>query len=494
MISGQRRILRDVQLVGLSVRSTAEKSKIESPPDRSHDIQGTNATTTEMLHVTEATLAQWKAVEMFKVGQSYTSCFLTKTDDADNVELHSSVCVACISRRWMGLSCSHPGRDSRSSAVDVKQQHHIIVVCCAEFFGGLAAESIRRSVVCLSRANQFLHPTVWGTMVSISIVPVSAFLLLVAFWVAVALLHRVQQPLRYIAQRLVLSVMALWYITSVPVIKATLSAVLCVRAYNVLDGIPNDDGTIDTTREEEMSYWAVDTSLKCFEGDHLILAIWILLSVSIVYGGLLIVFISILASAKGLLDHPDSWVYRTTGFLYRGYGSGWRRYWEVTTVLRKAIVAFLVFCAHRFDSLIFVTCAAIFIIVAIGAQIVVMPYREKFCDLNRIDLFALFVLCFTILIANMLESEGVTKEWRRLALSIICVVLNTFAFLVLLSFLFSYCVQCIRLSTSECGTYIDADAGTRKILTIWLNCQIQSLAQFMGFGRFHDQSSLSSDV
>ena len=414
---------------------------------------------------------------------------------ADNAELRSSDSADCIFECWMGIACSHPGKDSRSSDVYVDHLHYLIVVlCCIEFISGLAAESIRRSVVCLSKAKQFLHSTVWGTIVSVSVVPVTAFLLLIAFWMVMALVYQMQRPLRYIAQRSLLSLMALWYITSASVIKTTLSVVLCVRVYNVLDGTQNDEKIIDTTKYEEISYWAVDTSLRCFEGQHLMLVIWILPFVSIVYVGLLIFFVFILTSPKELLDHPDRWVYRTTGFLYRGYGSGWRRYWEVAIVLRKAIIAFLVFCAHRFDSLGFITSLAIFILLAMGLQIVVMPYRKEFDALNKIDLSALFVSHLTILIASILESEGLTKEWRGMTLSIICVVLNISTFLVLLSFLFKYCAKCIKLSMSECGTHIDADAGTLKILTIWLGYNLQSLMPYVGFGRSPDESSLSSGV
>ena len=414
---------------------------------------------------------------------------------ADNAELHPSDSADCNLECWMGISCSYLRRDSRFSDVYVNHPHHlIVVVCCIEFFSGLAAEGIRRSVVCLSRANQFLYPTVWGTIVSISIVPVTAYLLLVAFWTGVALVYQMQRPLRYIAQRSLLSLMALWYITSASVIKTALSVVLCVRVYNVLDGTQNDNKIIETTKYEEISYWAVDTKLKCFEDQHLILVLWILPFVSIVYVGLLIAFISILASFKELLDHPDRWVYRTTGFLYRGYGSGWRRYWEVAIVLRKAIIAFLVFCAHRFDSLVFITLATIFIMLAMGLQIVAMPYRKELDILNRIDLSALFVSQLTILIASMLENEGLMKEWHGMMLSIICVVLNISTFLVLLSFLFNYWVKSIKLSMSECGTHIDADAGTLKILTIWLDCIFQSVTPYVGFDKPHDQKSLFSDV
>ena len=403
----------------------------------------------------------------------------------DNTELHSSDGTDCISKRRVGISCSHRGTDSRFSAVDGNQPHHLIVVCCAEFFGGLAVESIRRSVVCLSKANQFLHPTVWAAIVSVSLVPVTVFLLLVAFWMSIALIHQVQRPLRYIAQRSLLSLVALWYITSVPVIKTTLSVLLCVNAYNFMGA---------TEEVEEISYWAVDTSLRCFEGDHLKLVIWIVSFVSVVYGGLLIFFISVLALAAEPEDQTDSWVYRTTGFLYRGYGTGWRRYWEVVIVLRKAILAFLVFCAHRFDSLFPITCAAVFITMAMGLQIVVMPYREDFSVLNRIDLSALFVSHLTIMIASMLKSDHLSDDWRGLTLSSICVVLNISTFLGLLSFLLRYSMDYARLLMNECGRHVEANAGSLRVLMIWMHTNVQWLVHSVGFGKYDDLSSLSSGV
>ena len=125
---------------------------------------------------------------------------------------------------------------------------------------------------------------------------------------------------------------------------------------------------------------------------------------------------------------------------------------------------------------------------------VVVSYREKFDSLNRIDLFSLFVSLLTIMFEIMLESGGLSKEWYGMTLSIICAVLNISTFLVLLCFLFNYWVKSIKLSMSECGTHIDADAGTLKLLKIWLGYMFQSVAPYVRFDRHHDQKSLFSDV
>ena len=66
MLSGQRQISRGIQLSELSIRNMAETSRAEAPPESSHEVEGTNAST-GMVHVTEAALAQWRVTEMFKV-------------------------------------------------------------------------------------------------------------------------------------------------------------------------------------------------------------------------------------------------------------------------------------------------------------------------------------------------------------------------------------------------------------------------------------------
>ena len=355
-------------------------------------------------------------------------------------------------------------------------------------------ESIRRSVVCLEGEDQSLHPTAWACIVSVCFVPASVFLLFVVFWITVALLsQRFRRPICYVIQRSLLSLMALWYITSVPVIKTTLSTVLCVNAYNTLDALRENE-IVNATEGEVISYWAVDTSLKCFDGDHLLLVILILSFVGLVYGGLLIAFIVILRSSKEQLSDTDSWIYQTMGFLYRSYGHGRRRYWEVAVVARKAGIAFLVFCSHRFDSLLPIIGVAVFLTLAMGLQMVAMPYRQKFDGLNRIDIFSLFTSLLTTLLSAMLKSESLTVDAGRLTVSVLCVLINITTLIVLVSFLLGYVVAYVRLSLIESGTILDSDASTLHVLRIWLSSQTQSVSDFLGFCKSDDLSSICSGI
>ena len=99
--------------------------------------------------IAEAIMAQWKAIEMFKLRQLDTFSSFAIAGTTDNTERHSSDGTDRISGRREDHSCSHRSRDCRFSVVQLSHLYRpMIVVCCyAEFFAGLVTESIRRSVV-----------------------------------------------------------------------------------------------------------------------------------------------------------------------------------------------------------------------------------------------------------------------------------------------------------------------------------------------------------
>ena len=355
-----------------------------------------------------------------------------------------------------------------------------------EFLGGLASESVRRSVVCLSTEDSFLQPTASAFIVVVCVIPCVAFLLLALFWTTIALFYCVERPVRYLAKRLLLSVMVLWYISSVAVIKTALSMGLCVSVYDIVS---------PAKHVEKISYWVVDTDLQCFRGDHLTLVVLILTFVVLVYVGLLVFFVWALGSSGESLTDTTSWVYETTGFLYRSYRLGSCQYWEVVVLVRKATIAFLVFSAHRFNSHLPIAGLAAFISVALGTQIVVMPYRQRFNDLNATDSASLFVSLLSTLAASALRSEGFEDEaWGRTIITVSCVVLNVVTFAVLSCSLFAHFVDYLRLRLSEEGRPIDLGAGAVHVIRVWLSVELQQLLCFVGLNKPDDASNLSDGI
>ena len=145
-------------------------------------------------------------------------------------------------------------------------------------FGGLASEGIRRSVVCLTSKHLSLHPTAMALVVSVCVVPCAVLLCWIVFWAAKSRRSGSDGLHRYLFKRCLLSAMVIWYVTLVPVLKTALSVFLCVDVHDSADF-----AQVNATR----MYWAVDTGMRCYEGDHWKLLYGVVVAfVCPVYGGL----------------------------------------------------------------------------------------------------------------------------------------------------------------------------------------------------------------
>ena len=93
-------------------------------------------------------------------------------------------------------------------------------------------------------------------------------------------------------------------------------------------------------------------------------------------------------------------------------------------MLRKVAITFLAFCANRFDSVTPISGIAYVITFAIVAHILAMPYRERFNELNKLEVAVLFVSQMTTQAATMLKDGGFPHNYLRELLTVACVLLN----------------------------------------------------------------------
>ena len=337
----------------------------------------------------------------------------------------------------------------------------------AELLGGLASDGIRRSVVCLTSKHLSLHPTALALVVSVCVVPCAVLLCWIVFWAAKSSRSGRDRLQRYLSKRCLLSAMVIWYVTLVPVLKTALSIFLCVHVHDSADF-----AEVNVTH----MYWAVDTGMKCYEGDHWKLVYGVVVAfVCPVYGGLLALFVVYLNSPPQHLTYERGWAYQTTGFLYRSYRMDRRRYWEVAIVSRKATIAFLVFCAHLFDNPLPITGVAYIIMLAILAQIMAMPYREDFKDLNRMELASLFVSLATTLAASMLKDESYPENFTRELLTVACALLNTIAFCVFVFYILKFAAEFLKHRMRARGEHVASDAGMFYVLAHWISYEVNRL-------------------
>ena len=364
----------------------------------------------------------------------------------------------------MDDSSGHYG-DSRRLDQDLVSLALSTVVLFTELLGGLAPDGIRRSVVCLYSKQSFLQPTAMALVVSVCIIPCAVFLCWIVFWAVSSARPESHRLPRYPSKRCLLTLMVIWYITLVPVLKTALSVFLCV---NVHDSAAFEE--VDATH----MYWAVDTAIKCYEGDHRILVYGVVAGfVCPVYGGLLALFTYVLKSPFQHLIYKRGWAYQTTGFLYRSYRMDRRRYWEIAIIARKAMIAFLVFSAHLFDSGVPIIGVAYTIMLAILAQSLAMPYREEFKDLNRIELASLFVSLATTLAASMLKDESYPENITRMLLTGVCAFLNVIAFFWFCFYTLDFTVEFLKHKLQEHGEHFASDAGKFRILMHWISYEVR---------------------
>ena len=312
-----------------------------------------------------------------------------------------------------------------------------------------------------------MHPTALAFAFNVCFVPVVVFFFWVVLWTVRAVGYGNDRPRRYLEKRCMLSLMALWYVTLVPVLKTAMSIGLCVDVDDAFD-VFSENGTT--------KYWAVDTDIKCFEDDHAKLFYFVVLAfICPLYGGLLIVFVLFLRAAAKHLCDKDGWVYETTGFLYRSYSLGRRRYWEVAIVFRKVVIAFMVFCAHLYDSVVPMTGVALVITLAIVAQIVAKPHRTEFKDLNKFELTSMFVSLVTTLVAITLRQEDFPEDITRELSTAACVLLNLITFSVFAFQVLKFGADYVRYSLLECGEDAALDAGTFGVLRQYIGYEINNL-------------------
>ena len=90
-------------------------------------------------------------------------------------------------------------------------------------------------------------------------VPMLVTALYFIFWAIV--LVRLKESIDYLIKRCILSFMAVSYLSYIALTKTAVNVLSCVDVYD--SAKLGDDSTT--------AYWAVDTSLECYEGSHAVL-------------------------------------------------------------------------------------------------------------------------------------------------------------------------------------------------------------------------------
>ena len=251
-------------------------------------------------------------------------------------------------------------------------------------------------------------------------VPVAVISFFGLFWLFVTV--RNKRDFLFFLKRSVLSAVAVFYISYISVTRTLVNILNCIEVHDSIDVM------VDSTSD----YWAVDTSLRCYEGAHATLAGAV--------GWPILVLFSLgypVAMACVIVRHvqeevKEGWIYDVAGFMYRSYR---RRfvYWESVIMLRKAVLAVVVVFAYPLGGNLQAMLGVFVIALASYFQTVCRPYHENFSILNEMESVSLLVSLITF-ISSMLFYEDKVPDGVRIAVTVALFLCNFGLFFIFIAF------------------------------------------------------------
>lgn len=257
------------------------------------------------------------------------------------------------------------------------------------------------SLDCLFSTTSSVPRSICRVIISL-LVPLLVLSLLSIYWLVTV---RNDKPV--LKRRLVLSTVVVFYVSYIGWVKTLSSALNCIT---ISDGFVSD------------FYWTEDTSVRCFEGSHLVLVYALVIPmILIILLGFPVGSAIYLHKMKIAGCLANEKVQERYGFMYRAYNENFV-YWECVTLLRKAffalIIVFGVSLGANMQALI---CACVLnCFVYFHAKF--LPYKQNFASLNSIEALSLLVCAIVFLSGPFLEDDKITQGGRN-AVSILAVAL-----------------------------------------------------------------------
>ncbi|GMH45566.1 hypothetical protein BSKO_13523 [Bryopsis sp. KO-2023] len=202
------------------------------------------------------------------------------------------------------------------------------------------------------------------------------------------------------------------------------------RALRILHGVSLDEcGAKDSSvLFAQGRFWADDTKIRYFEGDHAYLATLLGLPVLLFYSfGFPGYLFYVLWGNKGKLN--DESFAKSYGFLYRAYHNNYV-YWEIVVMARKVLLVAVVVFAFELGGNLQSVLAVAVLLAALILHLHSQPYREELSQMNHRETLSLCVSVFTYL-AGIAFNDDRLPVLSEILLSFLLVV-TTIGFVVYL--------------------------------------------------------------
>ena len=248
------------------------------------------------------------------------------------------------------------------------------------------------------------------TVVSIMVPMLVSCLYFILWFITFRRLH---ETVSYLAKRCILSFMAVSYLSYIAITKTAVNALSCIDVYDSLE-LGSDD---------QLAYWAVDTSLRCYEGSHAVLAGLIGWPVLIIFSfGFPVAVAALLVLERKRHNMESEWLFEATGFMYRAYQTKYV-YWESVIMLRKAVLAVVVVFSYALGGNLQGVLGVCVLMLALYFQIICEPFRSEFSALNQYEGLSLLI-CSLTFVSGLFFNDERTSDAVRVLLTMFLLFAN----------------------------------------------------------------------
>lgn len=329
-----------------------------------------------------------------------------------------------------------------------------------ETIGGFATHAVVRSIYCLSDQETSLHGPLFS-MIAGLVQP------MVVCVIIILLLSRRHRPWRsntvLLLKKAALVASVVAYISYFNVAKLVTKVFPCVDLFLY--------ESVDLSSEK--AFWASDTTLECYDREHLVLVIlgcFVLLFFTITFP-ILTLLVLLYHRSKDTLG--TSWVFDTMGFMYKAFHKKYV-YWESFVLLRKALLSLILVFSYRLGPELQSQLAAFVLVFSLYLQTRCNPYGNPFSELNDYESLSLFMSSLAFISASFFHHEDTLSSTKILIASLL--LLSNITFFLFLALKFSrYLIQYCRVYVNFLGAPCPNAAPFWRVVRLFILLKIGQL-------------------
>ena len=339
----------------------------------------------------------------------------------------------------------------------------------ADFLGGAATETVTLPIDCFLPSDASIPRSVLRTIIFMAI-PVMVAVFFAVFW-AIAL-YKFAKTWQYLAKRLLLSYLVIAYISYESVTKTAVNILVCVTA----------DVSCGGAVKPSHDYWAVDTSVECYEGAHSVLVGTLGWPVVLLFSlGFPVGLAFALVSVRRYAPERDVWYNEATGFLYRAYDDRFF-FWESMIMLRKSLLAVIVAFGYTLGPNIQGVLAISVLTAALYFHTLFRPFDRAFDQLNAYESASLVVSQLAFISGLLLSDDRVSEEVHILLSIFLITAIGGLSFFFFRSFCRTF-VSYARIQFKLDGVE-DVEAWSQaRVLFTFLALRVQKYFRFLSNDR-----------